>query len=112
MKPAYLTLLLIALVLGCTRSVSYQNGKKMADATYGALAPAEMTQQINTILQRVKAEVEQAKNKQDWWKGFCDRGEEIWLARIDQINEAMGQKMFDRNRIKSMFRQMRSSFRG
>jgi hypothetical protein len=83
----------------------------MADRTYGSMSPERMTAQVDAILRTVKSELETADDKRDWWDGFCDRGEEIWLERIDQINSAMGLKIYNPGTIKSMFNQMRSSFR-
>jgi len=111
MKNAILILLLGALVVGCSGSASYEEGKQVADRTYGSMAPAEMMGQMDSVLQLVQSDLEKTDNKQDWWNGFCDRGEQIWLTRIGEINAAMGQQVLNPGQINSMFWQMRSSFR-
>lgn len=111
MKKTIFILLLGALLAGCTGSASYDEGKQMAGKTYGAMAPTEMMGKVDTIMERVQSEMEKTDNKKDWWKGFCDRGEEIWLERVDQINEAIGAQVLNQGQIESMFGQMRSSFR-
>ncbi len=83
----------------------------MADRTYGSMSMEQMTAQVDAIMQTVKSAIETADDKRDWWDGFCDRGEEIWLDRIDQINSAMGVTIYKPGTIKAMFNQMRSSFR-
>ena len=67
----------------------------MADRTYGSMSPEQMTAQVDSILRKVNSELEKADDKHEWWDGFCDRGEEIWLERIDQINSAMGLKVYN-----------------
>jgi len=99
------------LLLGCSNSVSYQQGQEMADRTYGSMSMEQMQAQVNTILRTIKSEIETADDKRDWWDGFCDRGEEIWLERIEQINSAMGLRVYKPGTIKSMFNHMRSSYR-
>lgn len=99
------------MLFACSSSVSYQEGQKMADITYGTMSPDQMFRQMDSIMLEVKSQVEKADDKRQWWKGFCDRGEEIWIDRIDGINSAMGQNILNTSQIKSMFNQMRSSFR-
>lgn len=110
MKKTLVPVILILLV-GCGgSSKSYKAGQEMADKTYGSMAPEKMVAEANTILKQVKAELDKAENKREWWDGFCDRGEQIWLERIEKINEGMGQQVLDPDKIKSMFNQMRTKF--
>jgi len=113
MKIRILVQILVVLLFACSNpmSVSYQDGQKMADETYGAMAPDQMISQSESVMFKIKSEVEKAENKRQWWDGFCDRGEEIWLDRIDQINSAMGQQILNPGQIKIMFDQMRAGFR-
>ncbi len=83
----------------------------MADSTYGSMSMEQMQAQVKTILRSVKSEIERAEDKRDWWDGYCDRGEEIWLAKAEQVNSAMGVTIYDTGTIKSVFNNMRSSFR-
>lgn len=104
--------LVILIISACSgSSAAYDRGKEMADQTYGAMAPQQMLARQDAMMRKVHSALEQAEDKQEWWNGFCDRGEEIWLERVDQINAAMGQSVLNPDQIKSMFKQMRSSFR-
>ena len=111
MRARIFILFLGILLFSCSNSASYQEGQVMADRTYGSMSPEKMTAQVDSILRKVKSELEKANDKREWWDGFCDRGEEIWLERTDQINSAMGMKVYNPGTIKSMFHQMRLSFR-
>ena len=111
MKISICALVLGAFLIACSNSISYQEGQEMADRTYGSMAPDQMIKQVDSIMQQVQLELENADDKREWWDGFCDRGEEIWLARIEQINSMMGQSVLDSSEVRSVFNHMRSSFR-
>lgn len=111
MTARILIVLFGMLLLGCSNSVSYQQGQDMADRTYGSMSMEQMNAEVKSIMRTVKSELEAAVDKRDWWEGFCDRGEEIWLERAEQVNSAMGVTMYRTGTIKSVFNQMRSSFR-
>lgn len=104
-------ILLTLSLTGCGQSVSYEQGRQMADQTYGSMPPGQMMQESQSIMQQVQGEIEKAENKREWWNGFCDRGEEIWLERIEAMNKAMGQTVFKPGQIEAMFNQMRASYR-
>ena len=70
-----------------------------------------MASKMGEFMIQAQVELEKADNKKEWWKGFCDRGEEIWLERIDEINEKAGQKIMNPEDIKAMFANMRSSLK-
>ena len=107
-----LHILSVILIAGCSKSsISYTDGKKMADKTYGAMAPQDMMKQMESVIKQVHTELEKAENKKEYWNGFCDRGEDIWLANIEKINKAMGQAVLNTGQINTMFNKMRSSFR-
>ncbi len=99
------------LLAGCSNSVSYQEGQEMADRTYGSMSMEQMQAEVNNISRTIELQIGKADDKRDWWDGFCDRGEEIWLARAEEVNSAMGVTIYHPGTIKSVFNQMRSSFR-
>jgi hypothetical protein len=111
MNRGILLLLPALLMLGCSRSPSCREGQEMADRTYGALAPQQMVAALDAVMQQVAFEMEGAQNKRQWWDGFCDRGEQIWLSRIDRLNAGMGHQVLNPDQIEIMFTRMRSSCR-
>ncbi|MFC1883179.1 hypothetical protein ACFL2O_00270 [Thermodesulfobacteriota bacterium] len=111
MKNAFFLFLVVGFLAGCGGPSSYEQGKEAAEKLYGAQTEGEMMGQMNEVMQKAQKELEETENKKEWWNGFCDRGEEIWLERVDEMNEKMGQKVLNRDQIKSMFSNMRSSFR-
>ncbi len=114
MKNAVLLFLASLLFVACPDSgadASYQQGQQMADQTYGAMAPAQMMKEMQAVQAKILKEVEAAKDQKAYWNGFCDKGEKIWLDRIEDINKAMGQQVLNPTSIKEMFGKMRSGFR-
>lgn len=83
----------------------------MAEQLYGSMDPQKMMQAMNTMGPKIESMIESADDKQAWWNGFCDRGEEIWIGRVDEMNQAMGMQVMSEAQVKSMFDQMRASFR-
>ncbi len=111
MTARIFVILLGMLVWGCSNSLSYREGQDVADRIYGSMSMEQMQAQVGNITRTIESEISQVNDQQDWWDGFCDRGEEIWLARAEQVNTAMGVTIYHPGTIKSMFNQMRSSFR-
>ncbi len=115
MKKCIIIVLFIALVCGCSGSgsdsESYQQGQAMADKVYGSVAPEKMLEQMESIMGEVESKLEGAEDQRDWWNGFCDKGKEIWIDRVDQINDSFGQDILSAGDIKDMFNDMKSSFR-
>ena len=113
MSKYVLLILLIALICGCSgsESESYKQGQQMADEVYGSLLPEVMLEQADSVMQDVTIELQKAEDQRDFWYGFCDRGKEIWVDRIDEINSSFGQDILDTDEIKDMFDDMKSSFR-
>ncbi len=111
MNKFLFVLLGVLFLAACGSDTSYQDGQKMADQIYGPMPTQEMMSSMDQIGVMIESGIEKAKNKKEWYNGFCDRGEEIWLDRIDEINDFMGHQMLNPNSIKSMFQQMRNGFR-
>jgi len=97
------------LLAGCGSS-SYDAGATKAEEIYGEMAPKEAASQGGRIMTEIESALEEAEDKQAWWDGFCDRGEEIWLERAEKMNDAVDRQVVDPDQIEAMFDQMRAGF--
>ena len=102
---------LAGFLAGCGGPSSYEQGKEMAEKLYGGQDTREMVGKMGEYMMQAQVELEKADNKKEWWKGFCARGEEIWLERMDEINKKTGQKIMNPEDVRTMFANMRESLK-